>query len=153
MRIPTLKYDPVAHGRYPHVLNGLTSLQHPYKFSNRRSKRSKTIIGLVEALLHAILDSMHHVTFSLLWCSFGLSHRLSRRGNSTTRQPEVSTVVNFCQYVSHMCSCIMCVFHLLSITWSHMGDTSTCSMVCCCYENPTRVPICDPIMLRLLWGL
>ena len=60
-----------------------------------------------------------------------------------------SYVVFIYPYISH----VRCAFRLLSATYSHMGDTSTCSMVCCRYNNPTSAPIGDPNMVRLSWGL
>ena len=56
-------------------------------------------------------------------------------------------------YVSHMCSCIAHMLHLLSMTQSHVRDSSTCNMVCCHYDNPTSAPIGNPSMARLPWGL
>ena len=53
-------------------------------------------------------------------------------------------------YISCMCSCIMCALHPLSVTWSHVRDSSTCNIVCCCYNNPISAPIGNPSMLRLL---
>ena len=63
------------------------------------------------------------------------------------------SMVFICPYISHMCSRITCAFHLLSTTQSHVGDSSTYSMVCCHYDNPTSAPIGDPSMERLPWGL
>ena len=62
-----------------------------------------------------------------------------------------SYVVFIYLYVSHTCLHIMCVFCLLSATRLHVGDSSRCSMVCCCYYNPTSAPIGNPSMVRLSW--
>ena len=64
-----------------------------------------------------------------------------------------SYVVLIYPYFSCMCLCVMCAFHLLSLTQSHMGDSSTCIMVCCHYDNHTSAPIGNPSMVRLPWGL
>ena len=52
--------------------------------------------------------------------------------------------------VVHVCA--LCA-RFVSITWSHVGDRSTCIMVCCHYDNPTSAPTGDPSMVRLPWGL
>ena len=56
-------------------------------------------------------------------------------------------------YISCMCSHIMCAFHPLSMTWPRVGDSSTCIMVCCRYDNPTSAFIGDPSVVTLPWGL
>ena len=64
-----------------------------------------------------------------------------------------SYMVFIYQYVRHTCLCVMCALCLLSMTRSHMRDSSMCNMVCCRYDNPTSAPIGDPSMVILPWGL
>ena len=64
-----------------------------------------------------------------------------------------SYVVFIYSYISHMCSCIVHVLHPLSMTWSHVRDSSMCHMVCCHNDDPTSAPIGDRSMARLPWGL
>ena len=52
--------------------------------------------------------------------------------------------------VTHML--VVCV-HTSHVPWSCIRGSSTCSIICRCYNDPTTTPTGDPSMARLPWGL